>query len=231
MVDIVDSSVRVDQLDKILDNLDDIILSKNAYVRVGVETELLVDTVAAYLAKIVALVREEKVLEHLASRSVVGWVGVAQLAIDVKHSFLLRVRRVLSKSVEDDGILVGSLGILVEEYRRCARLEDFIYVVLGKLCLTLHDNLVALDRNNLAGVLVNEVLVPRLQYTCSELAANGSLHILLVDLHFLGKVEYLKDVLVLLVAHGTQKSCNWQLLLTVDIGIHHVVDVGGKLNP
>ena len=33
------------------------------------------------------------------------------------------------------------------------------------------------------------------------------------------------------VTNGTKKSGNRQLLLTVDIGIHNVVDVGGKFNP
>ena len=67
MVDIVDGSVRVDQLDKILDDLDDIILGQYAYLRVGVKTELLVDTVATYLAQVITLVGEEEVLEYLAS--------------------------------------------------------------------------------------------------------------------------------------------------------------------
>ena len=67
MVDIVDGSVRVDQLDKILDDLDDIILGQYAYLRVGVKTELLVDTVATYLAQVITIVREEEVLEYLAS--------------------------------------------------------------------------------------------------------------------------------------------------------------------
>ena len=118
MVDIVDRSVRVNQLDKILDNLDDVILSQHAYLRVGVKTELLVDTVAAYLAQVVTLVREEKVLEHLASRCVISRVSVTELAVDIEHSLLLRVRRVLGKSIEDDSILVGSLGILVYENGR-----------------------------------------------------------------------------------------------------------------
>ena len=119
----------------------------------------------------------------------------------------------------------------MEKYRLSTRIEDIINVVLSKFSLTLHDNLVALDRYNLAGILVNEVLVPRLEHTCSKLTTDGSLHILLVDLHLLSKVEYLKDILVLLVAHGTEKSCYGQLLLTVDVSIHNIVDVSSKLNP
>ena len=65
MVDIVNSGVRVNQLDKILNNFDYIILSKNTNIRVCIKTELLIYTVASYLAKVVALVREEEVLEYL----------------------------------------------------------------------------------------------------------------------------------------------------------------------
>ena len=119
----------------------------------------------------------------------------------------------------------------MEKDRSTARLEDVIDVLLGEHCLALHNHLVTLDRYNLACILVYEVLVPGLQYTCSELATDGSLHVLLVHLHFLSKVEYLKDILILLEAHSTQKSCYGQLLLTVDVSIHHVVDVGSELNP
>ena len=67
MVDIIHLGIGVDKFNKILDNLDDIILSQYAYLRVGVKTELLVNTVATYLAQVITLVREEEVLEYLAS--------------------------------------------------------------------------------------------------------------------------------------------------------------------
>ena len=64
MVDIVHSGVRVNKLDEILDNLYDVVLCEDANLRIGVETELLVDTVTSNLAEVVTLVREEEVLEH-----------------------------------------------------------------------------------------------------------------------------------------------------------------------
>ena len=102
VVDIINSCIRVNQLDEIADDGDDILLCKNACLRVDVETELLVDAVATYLAEVVALVREEYVLEHLACRCVISRVSVAELTVDVKHSLLLRVRGVFSESVEND---------------------------------------------------------------------------------------------------------------------------------
>ena len=102
MVNIVNSCVRVNQLDEIADDGNDILLCKNTCLRVDIETKLLIDTVASYLAEVVTLVREEYILEHLAYRCVISRVSIAELTIDVEHCLLLRVRRVLSECVEDD---------------------------------------------------------------------------------------------------------------------------------
>ena len=115
MVDIVDRSVRVNQLNEILDNLDDIILSQHTHIRVGIQSELAVDTVAAYLAQVITLVREEQVLEHLACAGVIGRIGVTQLAIDVQHSLFLRVAGVFLQGIEDDSIFVCSVSIFVQQ--------------------------------------------------------------------------------------------------------------------
>ena len=51
-------------------------------------------------------------------------------------------------------------------------LQDFEHVLLGNLRLALHDDLVTLDRNNLTGILIYEVLVPALQHTGSQFTAD-----------------------------------------------------------
>ena len=56
MVDIVDSSVRVNELDEILDNLYNVVTCKNAHIHICIQTELLVDTVASNLTKVISLV-------------------------------------------------------------------------------------------------------------------------------------------------------------------------------
>ena len=91
MVDIIDGCLRVNQLDEILDNLDNIFLSQNSHVHIGVESQLLVDSVATYVTQVITLVREEQVLNNLACTCIIGRVGITQLAIDVEHSLLLRV--------------------------------------------------------------------------------------------------------------------------------------------
>ena len=114
---------------------------------------------------------------------------------------------------------------------RGTAVKNFINIFLSDFCFTFHHNIVTLNGNNLTGIFVNEILVPTLQYTGCKFAAYGFLHILLVHLHLLGKTEYLKNILVGLVADGTQQCCHRQFLLTVDVGVHHIVDVCCKLYP
>ena len=119
----------------------------------------------------------------------------------------------------------------MNENRLCTTLKDLHHIGLSNLRLTFQDNLITLDRNNLTGILINEVLVPALQYTGSQLRADNLLQSLLVNLHFLSKIKNLQDVLICLKADSSQQSGYRQLLLTVDVGIHHVVDIRSELNP
>ena len=61
--------------------------------------------------------------------------------------------------------------------------------------------------------------------------ADVLLQILTRSRDFLGVHENLQNVLVLLETDGAQQSGNGQLLLTVDVSVHHIVDVRCKLNP
>ena len=65
MVDIIDSCLRVDQLDEVLDNLNDILLSQHTDIHIRLQTELLVDAIATNITQVIALVREEQVLDNL----------------------------------------------------------------------------------------------------------------------------------------------------------------------
>ena len=231
MVDIINGSLRVNELDEVLDNLNNVLLRQHTHIHVGLKTQLLVDAVTAHVAQVVALVGEEEVLDDLSCRSVVGRVGIAQLTVDVEHGLLLGVRRVFGQSVEDDTIvLCRGLALVYEDVLRTT-LKDVEHILLGDDGFALHDDLVTLDGDHLAGVLIYEVLVPALQHTGGELRTYDLLQGLLVDLHLLGEVEYLENVFIVLETDGSQKCGDGQLLLTVDVSVHHVVDVGGKLYP
>ncbi len=48
---------------------------------------------------------------------------------------------------------------------------------------------------------------------------------------FLGEVKDLQNVLVTLKAYSPEESGNRKLLFPVDVSVHHIVDVSGKLYP
>ena len=145
MVDIVDGSLRVNQLDQILDNLNDILLGQYANIHIGVQTKLFVDTVTTNITQIITLVREEQVLDNLTCAGIISRVSITQLTVDVKHSLLLRVRWVFGQCIEDDAVVLSNRLVLVHKDSLCATLKDFHHVLLGNLSLTLHNHLVTLD--------------------------------------------------------------------------------------
>ena len=112
-----------------------------------------------------------------------------------------------------------------------ARVENLLDVVFGKLCLAVDDHLGAVEAHHLAGVLVNEVLNPCLDETGGKLAAHCLLEVLLGDLYLLGQTEDFYNVLVAFQTDGSQQRGHGQFLLSVDVGIHDIVDVSGKFYP
>ena len=93
------------------------------------------------------------------------------------------------------------------------------------------DYLVTLDGNHFASVFVHEVFHPALQYASSQLTANGLLQVGLVHLELFSKVEDLQNLLVGFKTDGTEQCRHGQLLLTVDVSVHDIIDVCSKLNP
>ena len=135
-------------------------------------------------------------MDDLAGAGIIGRVGVTQLAIDVEHSLFLRVTGVFGQRVEDDAVVLSSLLVLVYQDRLGTTLQNFEQVVFRNLRTAIHDNLVTLDGNHLTRILIYEVLVPALQQTGCELRTDDGLQRFLVDLHLLGKVENLQNILV-----------------------------------
>ena len=119
----------------------------------------------------------------------------------------------------------------MNEDGRSTAVEDILSVLLGNLRLAFHDHLITLNGSHLTRVLIHEVFRPALQHTGGEMLADDLLHILLCHLHLLSEVEDLEDVLISLETDGTEKRCYRQLLLSVDVSIHHIVDIGGELDP
>ena len=51
------------------------------------------------------------------------------------------------------------------------------------------------------------------------------------DFHLFGEIEEIEDLLIRLKANSTQQGRHRELLLTVDVGIHDIVDVRSELDP
>ena len=112
-----------------------------------------------------------------------------------------------------------------------ARIHNRVDEFGSKFYLTVNDNRVTFDRNNLAGVLVDKIFSPGIQNPCGEFASDNLFEGSLRNLDFVGEVENLENVFVALETNSTEQSGNGQLLFAVDVGVHHIVDVGSELDP
>ena len=231
VVDVVDVGLRVDQLDQVFDDGDDVLARQRADGRIGVQIQLLVDAVTAHIAQVIAFVREEQLLDDVARRSLIGRLRSAQLPVNINHGLLLGVARVFLQRIVDDREVDAREVLLVQQNRLGAAFEDLVHMLLLENRLAVHDHVVSFDGNHLARVLVHEVLDPRREHPRGQLAAHGLLEVGLVDLHLVRQVEDFQDLLVGLVADGAQQRRDGQFLLTVDVRIHHVVDVRSELDP
>ena len=91
VVDIVDIRLRIDKLNQILDDGDDVFLSQHFHLLRHCKRQFLVDAVTAHIAQVITLLGEEKVGYHLTRARIVRWLRVAQLAIDIVDSLFFRV--------------------------------------------------------------------------------------------------------------------------------------------
>ena len=231
MVNIIDTCFRVNKLDQVLDNLNDIFLGQHTNTWVCVQTKLVVNTIATYFTEIITLLAEEEVENDFLSAGIIHGICITQLLVDVADGLLLAICSILLESVEDDAI-VGRLCIfLMNEDRRhiaCHNLFDGIFV---KHTLAFENDLVTLDRYNFTCILINEVLNPALEHTCCKLLAEMFLQILASSLNFLCKVEDLENVFIILETDGTKQSRYGQFLLTVDVRVHYIINVRSELDP
>ena len=231
VVDIVHLRVGVDELNEELDDLNHIFLGQHTRLHRDAHIQLVVDTVTANLAQVITLVREEEVHNRLASRCIISRLGVTNLAVDVQHSLFLRTGGITLQGVEQNGVIALAVALLVEQNGFCAGLNDAVEHLLVDLRLTLYNHFVTLDGYHLGGILVHEVFRPSLHHVTCQTATD---HLLLggrSNLHLLSQVEAIKDILVALETYSAKQCGNRQFFLTVDVRIHHVVDVRRKLDP
>ena len=96
---------------------------------------------------------------------------------------------------------------------------------------TVNNNLITFNRYNFTGIFVNEVFSPCFQHTGSQFTTDNLFQIGLIHLDVFSQVKNLKNILVILETNSSQQCGDRQFLLTVNVGVHHIVDVCSKLNP
>ncbi|CDA21461.1 uncharacterized protein BN496_01375 [Bacteroides sp. CAG:144] len=109
--------------------------------------------------------------------------------------------------------------------------ENQIDMLFFEYDLTFYHNFVALNRNNLASIFVGIVFHPSSQNTGGQTTADGFFEVGLRNFHLFGQTEDFENVFIAFETYGTQQCRYGQFLLTIDIGIHHIVDVGSELYP
>ena len=119
----------------------------------------------------------------------------------------------------------------MKQYSRYPGIENFLHMFFLDYRLTVNHHIITLYGNHLAGVFIDEVFHPSLQYTCRQLSADSLFQVRFSNFNFFSKTEYLDNVLVTVKPYCTQQSRDRQFLLTVDVRVHHIVDVGGELYP
>ena len=112
-----------------------------------------------------------------------------------------------------------------------AGFNDRINNLRGQFLFALYDDGITLDRRNLTGVLIYEILYPRLHHITGQFTSDTCLKRLFVYLHFLCEVEAVQNLFVRLKTDSTKQGCYRQFLLTVDVSVHDLVDIGSEFDP
>ncbi len=213
VIDIIDRLLSCLQIDQVLDDRDDIVAGQRRLVRRYAQAELLVDTVTTDLAEIVALRVEEELVDKGARGLEIRSLATTELAVDCLQGILLATGDILLNRLDDDR--VGLRSLLGEHLDRLGAAEADTLEQRG-----IQSDI--LGRDDLAGVHVDHIA----RYNAIDVIL-----VQIVERNLLGQREKLQQILVGGEAESAQQSSDRELLLAIDIGIHHVLDVGGKLHP
>ena len=112
-----------------------------------------------------------------------------------------------------------------------AWIQDSLDIVAIQYRLTVDDNIVTFNRNHLTGILIYEILHPSLQNTSGQLTSDKLLQVCFRYLNLFRKVEDFKNISIAFKTNSSQKSSYRQFLFTVDVSVHHIVDVRSELDP
>ena len=114
VVDVVDVGVAVHQVQQGLDDADDVVLGQGARL-LSFDAQFAVDAETSHFTQVVALLREEQLVNHTTCGLQIWWLCIPQLTVDVFHRFLFRVGAVLVERVVNDGEVALVHAFLVKD--------------------------------------------------------------------------------------------------------------------
>ncbi len=231
VVDIINISLRVDKLNQVLYDGNDVFLSKYAGSIRYIKSQLLVDSVTANITEVVSLVGEEQLVDNVACCCLVRWLCISELAVYIENCLLFGVAGIFLQSIVDDCVVGNLLILLVEEDSLYTSFHNLINVLIFDNGLAVENDLVSFERYNFCGIFVNKVLNPSLQHSCGKASSNDLLQSGLGNLYFVCQIKDFKNILIVFETNSPQQSCYRQFLLSVDISIHHCINIGSKFYP
>ena len=95
VVNIINNRLGVDQLDEVFDDFDDVLLRQHLCVYRCRQIQFAIDPEAPHIAQIIAFLGKEQIRDDLSGTCLIRRISITQLTIDVQHSFLLRITRIL----------------------------------------------------------------------------------------------------------------------------------------
>ena len=116
-------------------------------------------------------------------------------------------------------------------YRLRPAIKNFLNIIGCDLSFSLKDNFCTLNRNNFTCLFIYEIFYPCFQNTRSQFTTDVFFQICFGHFNLFRKAKDLKNVFILFEANCTQQSRNRKFLLTINVGIHHVVNIRCELNP
>ena len=149
----------------------------------------------------------------------------------MQHGFTFRVTRVFLERIVDDGKIIHILSLFVQQDCLIARLDDVVDMRGFEHCFTVNKHFRALYAGHLAGIFIDKIFRPFFQHTDSQFTPKIFFQICFIHFHLFGQTKRFQNILVALVADGTQQCCNRQFFLAVDVGIHHIIYIRCKFNP
>ena len=102
---------------------------------------------------------------------------------------------------------------------------------LFKNRLAVNNHLVTFNGNYFTGIFIYKILNPCFQHTSRQFTSQHLLEVCFGNLYIFCQIKDFKDVPIVFKTDSSQQRSNGQFLFTIDVSIHHIINVCSKLNP